>query len=112
MVSNKFIFYLSLIAILLIIAIPTISKINEKHIERLFIVETSKISEKALLCYMENKCTDSKISLKELIEKEYLVRGIDPRTNEYFKDDVYVIITDHKPTLFIDGQKINYNLQY
>ncbi len=105
MVSNKVIFYLSLIVIVALIAIPTINKINETHTERLFIVETNQIKEKAMDCYLKNECKE-KTTLKELIDKNYLVRGIDPRTDEYFKDDVYVIIKDHKAILFIDNIEI------
>lgn len=107
MISNKTIFYLSLIAIILIIAIPTVSRINETHIARLLEVETLKIKEKALECFVKNECKETKITLKELIEKNYLSRGIDPRTNEYFKDNVYVVIKDHQATLFIDNVETN-----
>lgn len=102
MVSNKVIFYLALIAIIVLIAVPTISKINQTHTERLLKVEVLYMKEKAMACYLKNECKE-KVTLKELVEKKYLTRGIDPRTNEYFKDDVYVVIKDHQTSLFIDG---------
>lgn len=105
MVSNKIIFYLTIVAIIVIITIPTIAKVNNVHLERLFKVETLKIKEKAMDCYLKNECKE-KITLKELIDKNYLTRGIDPRTDEYFKDDVYVTIKDYKPILFIDNIEI------
>jgi len=107
MIPNKTIFFLTLIAILLIIAIPTINTVNQIHVERLLKVESLKIKERALNCFMENECKEENITLKELIEKNYITRGIDPRTDEYFKDDVYVIIENQEAALFIDGLLIN-----
>lgn len=106
MVQNKVIFYLTLVGIVLIISIPTIEKIQEKHLERLMKVEVLQIKEQAMNCYLNNECKAERINLKELIDKNYLIRGIDPRTNEYFKDDDYVTINDNKAELHIDNELI------
>lgn len=103
MVSNRTIFIFTLIAIVLVIAIPTIARINNIHTERMLKVEVLKIKEKALLCKVKEDCKENKITLKYLIDNKYLNRGIDPRNNEYFKDDVYVQIINGKAKLFIDG---------
>ncbi len=103
MISNRTIFLITLLAIVMIITVPTIIRINDTHTERLLKVETLKIKEKALLCEVKGECKEEKITLKYLIDNKYLTRGIDPRTKEYFKDDVYVILKDGKATLFIDG---------
>ncbi len=106
MVQNKIIFYITLVAVGLIIGIPTVKKIQQKHLERLMTVEVLNIKEKAMHCYLKNECQNDKIFLKDLIDKKYLIRGIDPRTDEYFKDDVYVKIINHNSDLYIDNKLI------
>lgn len=104
MEKSKKIFYITLLMIVLIITIPTIIRINEVHQERLMRVETLKIKEGAFKCYLKKDCLDKKIYLTELIEKKYLIRGIDPRTDEYFNDDIYVLINNDKPSLYLDNK--------
>ena len=49
MISNRTIFLITLLAIVMIITVPTIIIINDTHTERLLKVKTLKIKEKALL---------------------------------------------------------------
>lgn len=104
MEKNKTIFIVIFVMIILTIAVPTIMQINENHQNRLMKVETLAIKENALKCYLKKDCLNNKIYLKELIEKKYLQRGINPKTDEYFKDDVYVLIKDDIPNLYIDNK--------
>ncbi len=106
METNKKISILLTIVIILLIIVPTMIKVNNNHLAKLLKVETLKIKESAFTCYLKKDCKNNQIFITELIEKKYLIRGIDPRTDEYFSDNVYVLINNSQPFLYIDNKMI------
>ena len=94
MTTNKITIIGSVIAILLIISIPTIYKVMKNHNDNLYQVVEEKIISAAKKCYYEEKCNDEKIYLKDLYELEYLDKVSNPITKEYYSDDVYVLRKD------------------
>lgn len=88
--TNKITIIFSIIAILLIISIPTIYNVITNHHNNLYRVVEEKIINSAKKCYYEEKCTNQKITLKELYEFNYLDKVSDPITKEYYADDSYI----------------------
>ena len=89
---NKIVLALTLIAIVILITVPTINKISKTHLEKKYAVVSKKIKEQAQNCYYQSICKNTTITIGELIEKGYLEKTIDPYTEEYFADEAYVII--------------------
>ncbi len=88
--TNKIIVVSSIIVIILIIAIPTTYKVIKNHNQTLYKVVEDKIVEKAKACYYDKKCTNEKITLKELYQNKYLDKVSDPITKEYYNENSYV----------------------
>lgn len=90
--KNKTILFLTTIAAILIIAFPTIYKIYQGHEEREYEVATKKILEGASLCYQEQVCTKSEMTLKEFQEAGYVDPSIvNPRTQTYFDEQLILV---------------------
>ncbi len=96
MSSNKIIIYISLIAIILIIAVPTILKVIDYHNEKLYDTMESKIIEKTKICFLEEKCSEDKVSLKKLYSLGYLEKIEDPVKHIYVNENSYVIKKNEK----------------
>ena len=92
---SKFIINITIIAVALIIAIPTVYKIIKNHNDRLIEVTTKRIKEAAKNCKLDEKCTNNKITLKELYDNEYLEKESNPITKEYYNEDSYVEVIDN-----------------
>lgn len=93
---NKIIINATIIAIVLIILIPTIYTIVKKHNDRLISVTNKRIEEAAKECYLEGVCLEEKISLKKLYDNKYLEKESNPITKEYYNEDSYVERKDKK----------------
>ena len=89
--TNKITIIGSVLAIVLIICIPTIYKVLKNHNDTLYRVVEDKIIGAAKKCYYEEQCLTKKIYLKDLYALEYLEEIIDPITKEYYNIDSYVI---------------------
>ena len=87
---NKTIIYITIIALVLIISIPTIYTIVKKHNDRLTAVTHKRIEEAAKECYLKNICVDEKITLKQLYENKYLEKESNPITKEYYNEESFV----------------------
>lgn len=98
MTTNKITIIGSIIAIILIISIPTIYKVVKNHNNNLISVVEDKIIEAAKQCYFEEKCNDNKIYLKDLYSLEYLEKVSNPITKEYYNDNSYVLRENDKFT--------------
>lgn len=88
---NKIIINITIIAIVLIILIPTAYTILKKHNERLMTVSYKKIEESARDCYLDNICLENKITLKELYDHKYLEKESNPITKKYYSENSYVL---------------------
>lgn len=69
-----------IVSILLVFIIGAF-KVYESHIDKLYLVVNNKIKESARKCYLENKCS-GEITLKDLIDWEYIDVVIDPVSKE------------------------------
>jgi len=88
---NKITIIGSVIAIVLIITVPTIYKVIKTHNDTLYQVVEDKIIEAAKKCYYEDQCINEKIYLKDLYKLEYLEALSDPITKEYYNVESYVL---------------------
>ncbi|MCI8575722.1 MAG: hypothetical protein HFI09_04555 [Bacilli bacterium] len=96
MSSFKTTFWLTVLATILIIGLPTILKITKNHEERMYLVATKKILESAEACFYDDVCQDSMISLGDLKQKGYLDDVIDPQTKTYFEDDLMLVYENYR----------------
>ena len=88
--KNSYIIYITLVAIVLIIAIPTTYTVIKKHNEKLIKVVTNRIEYKAKKCYYDEICKNEKITLKDLYDNKYLEKESNPVTKEYYNENSYV----------------------
>ena len=93
--TNKITIMGSIIAIILIIGIPTTYKVIKSHQNNLYKSVEARIIEAAKKCYFEEKCVNEKIYLKDLYELEYLEKISDPVTKEYYSEESYIEIKDN-----------------
>ena len=96
--TNKITIIGSIIAILLIISIPTIYKVIKNHNDNLYEVVEEKILNAAKKCYYDEVCVEDKILLKDLYELDYLEKVSNPITKEYYNENSYVLRKDIKFT--------------
>ena len=94
--SNKIMIYITIATIILVISIPSVVLVNKRHIEKTYNSVVLKIKEKAKKCVDEDKCQSEKIFLKDLYDKKYLEKMLNPKTKEYFNENSYVIKKEGK----------------
>ena len=95
MENNRPIIYITLVALLFIIGIPTIINIKDNHNDKLYLTMKLKIIEAAKKCYLEDKCIDQNVKVSYLIDNSYLETVIDPISEEPINNDSYVIKKDN-----------------
>lgn len=88
--TNRIVTISTAIALILIISIPTIYKVNKNHNNNLYKAVNKQIIESAEKCYYDEICLDEKIYLKTLYELNRLEKVSDPLTKEYYNDESYV----------------------
>ncbi len=59
------------------------------HYEKELLVVNNKILESAKNCYLEKKC-EGEITLKDLYDKKYIEKQIDPRTKTDYNENVCI----------------------
>ncbi len=93
---------LSYIVIIVIIFLFLIGsyKVYDNHIDKLYLVVNNKIKEEARKCYLAGDCS-GEITLKELIDKEYIDVMVDPVTKEEI-DDSLCIRYENDEVIFCD----------
>ena len=82
--------FILIIVIILLIIIPAVKYIMDNHYNSMYLVIEKKVVEAAKDCYNDNKCENNIITLKELIEKNYLTKMYDPVSKELINLDSYV----------------------
>ena len=92
---NKVIINITIVAIILIILIPTVYNIIKKHNDRLIMVTEKRIEEAAKNCYLKDICKDNKITLKVLYDNKYLEKESNPITKEYYNEESYVLVKNN-----------------
>lgn len=96
--QNKTIITLTIIAAVIMIALPTILKIYNHHEARLYEVATKKIIESAEECYRNQICKDHEITIRELKNTGYLETDIvNPKTKTFFDENI--ILEEHNLTV-------------
>lgn len=90
---NRIIIYITIVAVLAIIIIPTVYTVINNHNTRLLNITHKRIEEAARDCYLDEVCKDKKITLKELYENKYLEKENNPITKIYYNQESYVIVT-------------------
>ena len=91
MSKNKVIIYTTIVALILIIGIPTIYKVIKNHNAKLYEVTEKRIIEAAKKCWNESKCQTDTITLKELYELDYLEKEANPVTKKYYSENSKII---------------------
>jgi hypothetical protein len=73
------------------VSIPTFYKVISENHRKLYIVTEKLVIEAAEKCYYDDKCKNTKITLKELYENNYLKdKVINPVTKEIYSDNSFV----------------------
>lgn len=85
--NKKFIIFSTLIAILLIILIPTVYKIVKDYHEDSYKVVEKKALEAAQKCWNEKVCLKNTITLKELYDNAYLDVLINPISKKIYNEN-------------------------
>ena len=93
MSSNKFIIFITFIAVILMIALPTYHKVVLENQRKLTIVNEKMIIEAAQKCFYDGKCPKTKVTLRELYDNNYLNDKVsDPVTKAFYSDEAYVLL--------------------
>lgn len=85
-----------LIIVLLLIIVPATMYIIKNHYDSMYLVINKKIVEQANVCYNDGNCTNKKITMKELIEKNYIEKMYDPISKELINLDSYVNLDNNE----------------
>lgn len=100
--KNKTILFLTVIATILIVALPTILKISERHDERMYIAASRKVLESAETCYRDQVCKEKQMTIGDLKKIGYLKEEVvNPRTKTYFEDNM-IMVEDNFHVTFKD----------
>ncbi len=92
--TNKIVIYVTIIAITLIIAVPTFHKVVSINQQRLNEVNEKLVTENAFRCYYEGKCQNKIVTLNELYNLGYITQDIvNPKTKEIYSKDSFVEIS-------------------
>ena len=99
--TNKIVIYVTIIAITLIIFVPTFYKVVSINQQRLNEVNEKLVTENAFRCYYEGKCKESKVTLKELYDNGYLVDNIvNPKNKEIYSENSYIMLYSDKKVFY------------
>lgn len=91
--------FILIIVILLLIIIPATKYIMDNHYNSMYLVIEKKVVQAAKDCYNDKKCDNKTITLKELIDKDYIVKMYDPISKELINLDSNVDIETSKFTI-------------
>lgn|SRR5574344_2879939 len=78
------------IIIILLIIVPSCMYVISSHNDSLWLVVNKEVVEAANKCKNENKCLDNSVTLKYLIDNNYIDKVYDPVTKEIISDNSYV----------------------
>lgn len=97
--SNRIWVLGTLILLVLLVAIPSIIKVYNKHRVKLYNSVIDNAKYQALKCYHEDNCGDV-ITLKELYDLKYMDSLVNPLTKEIY---------DENTTFTIKNNKVSFN---
>lgn len=87
--KSKIISYILILVIIAIVGIATMKKVYDEHEEKLLRVVTQKIEEAAENCYKRGDCSE-KVTLKFLVEKNYLDQPVHPISKEFVDENLVI----------------------
>ena len=87
---NKLTIFVTIIAIILIIGVPTYYKVNSRYESRVELTMKNKIKVKAIQCWNDSKCPNDTVYLSDLYKTGYLDKVINPVTKKAINDYSYV----------------------
>lgn len=94
--------YGTLIAVIAIIAIPTVYKVVKDNRKKLADVNEKTIVEKAEKCIYEGNCKTNIVTLKTLYEKAYIKdKVVNPYDKTLYSEDSYVVVKKEGSTLYL-----------
>ena len=102
-VSNFTIIFIVILALLAVIGVFTVIKIQKNHEEKLIYAMESKVEYYAKKCYLENICKDT-ITLNVLYENKYLDEVINPVTKEVIDSNLKIDYIDEK--IVVDWESV------
>ena len=82
---------MTIIALLLILGIPTMLKLKEEQDKNIELVITNKIKDSANRCWNTDNCINNKVYIKELYNMGFLKQIVNPKTKEYISEESYAI---------------------
>lgn|SRR5574344_781110 len=88
--KQKTINIILIMIIVLIVIIPTIWYVNKTHNDDLWLVVNKEVIESANKCKNENVCNDDTVTIKFLIDNNYIEKIYDPITKEAINEASYV----------------------
>ena len=94
-ISNLSIIFFVILALLAVIGVFTVIKIQKNHEDKLMYSMTSTVEYYAKQCYLDDICKDT-ITLSVLYENNYLTEVINPVTKEVISPDLKIEYKDGK----------------
>lgn len=88
--KRKISILMCIIGLIIIIVVAVVVELNKEQKLKEYEFAIKTIENAANDCVSDKKCNSGKITLKELYDKKYLKRQINPNTNEYFNEQSYV----------------------
>lgn len=92
--KHKLSLIISVGGILLLIFIATVLELNKTSKEKEYKFAVKTIETATIKCINDKKCEIGKITVKELIDKKYLVKLKNPNTKDYFNEKSYMVYPD------------------
>ena len=102
-VSNFTIIFFVVLALIMVIGVFTVIKIQKNHEDKLIYAMESKVEYYAKKCYLDNVCKDT-INLNILYENNYLTEIINPVTKEVIDSNLKIEYKDDK--ILIDWDSV------
>lgn len=98
--EKKAVLFLTMIATIVIVVLPTIFQIYQRHVERLYEVALREVLESAEECYRNQVCTKHEMTILELKNTGYLKSDIvNPKTKTYFDENLILVEENFQVTL-------------
>ena len=94
-ISNLSIIFFVILALLAVIGVFTVIKIQKNHEDKLMYSMESTVEYYAKQCYLDDICKDT-ITLSVLYENNYLTEVINPVTKEVISPDLKIEYKDGK----------------
>lgn len=91
--NNKYIIFFTIIALILLVSIPTIYKVVKNHQNKQIAVVEKKVIEAGRLCQYKKECPNEEITLKELYDLKYLDKLVNPINKKVYDEDSTITIT-------------------